>query len=56
MDKLELIKQFLDNACTGEEADRIEEILDSEPGLADTLLPQEEWDLHAMAAPPRMQA
>lgn len=51
MDKLELIKQFLDNACTSDEADRIEEILASEPGLADTLLPQEEWDLQAIATP-----
>ncbi|WP_298711495.1 FecR family protein [Chitinophaga sp.] len=51
MDKLELIKQFLDNACTGEEAARVEEILASEPELADTLLPQEEWEQPASANP-----
>lgn len=51
MDKLELIKKFLDNACTSEEAAMVEEILASEPDLPDTLLSQEEWDRQAPAAP-----
>lgn len=49
MDKLELIKKFLDNTCTEDEAAMVEAYLASEPGLTDAFLPQEEWDQQSSA-------
>ncbi len=51
MDKTELIKKFLANKCTAEEAALVEQILEEEPHLAHELLHPEEWESAAAGDP-----
>lgn len=51
MDKTELIKKFLANKCTAEEAALVEQILEEEPQLVQELLHPEEWESAAAGDP-----
>ena len=44
MDKAELLKKFLNNACNEQEAKLAMQYLEEEPGLLDELLNKAEWD------------
>ncbi len=44
MDKKDLIKKFLDNKCSEQETELVEQILRFEPELLDEYLPPEEWE------------
>lgn len=44
MDRIELVKKFLNNQCNAEEAAQATQMLADDPGLLDQLMPASEWE------------
>lgn len=51
MDKADLLKKFLNNACNEQEAKLAMQYLEEEPGLMDELLNKSEWDEIDLSVP-----